>query len=157
MVFNEENLDQLLPDVEAITKRHYNDVATYKDIPLDPDFEKYRLIESVGNARCYTIRDDVGLLKGYAVFFLSYSLQYKSSYQAVQDLIYIDSELRGQGIGKDFILFVDNHLRDEGVQLVFHHTKVAKSFAPLLEHIGYSHVDSIYARRLDLCVPEQSL
>jgi hypothetical protein len=42
----------------------------------------------------------------------------------------------------------DAQLAAEGVQVVFQHVKTAHNFGPLLERLGYEHVENVYAKRL---------
>jgi hypothetical protein len=47
------------------------------------------------------------------------------------------------------IRYADMQLKEDGVQVVYHHSKVAHNIGPLLERMGYEAVDLIYAKRLD--------
>lgn len=127
---------------------HYQEIAAFQDIALEPDVSVYAAGESAGIIRCFTARDDSGLLVGYALFFVKPNPHYKSSVQAVQDVIYLDPSVRG-GTGYKFIAWCDAQLADEGVQAVYHHVKAAHDFGRLLERQGYDLVDLIYAKRLD--------
>lgn len=125
---------------------HYKEIAHYLDIPLKPNFEGYFNAEDSGALRVFTARKE-GKLIGYAIFFLKHNLHYSSSLQAAQDILFLHPGHRGTG-GR-FIKWCDTQLQAEGVQAVYHHVKAAHNFGPLLERMGYSLVDHIYARRLD--------
>lgn len=127
---------------------HYKEIAHYQDIPLSINFKKYLEAENTYRLRVFTARED-GELIGYAVFFVSFNLHYSSSYQAVQDVLFIDPSTRGQGLGSAFIEWCDSQLKEEGVQVVYHHVKTAHNFGPLLESLNYELIDLIYGRRLD--------
>lgn len=135
-------------EMMPILERHYVEISANLDIALEPDFEKYIAIENAGTLRCYTARDGEDLV-GYAVFFVTRNFHYSSSLQAVQDVIYLEKSKRGVGFGKGFIDWCDSQLRDEGVQVVYHHVKQKHNFGPMLESLSYKLVDLIYARRLD--------
>lgn len=142
-----EHFQEALPLLEA----HWQEIAHFKDIPLDPDYEAYKKIEAAGFLRCYTARWESGPVShmvGYAVYFLRYHPHYKSSLQASQDILYIDPKYRG-GTGARFINWCDDQLRAEHVQVVYHHVKAAHNFGPLLERFGYELQDLIYGKRLD--------
>lgn len=140
----DETLDEMLP----LLKIHWHEVAHFQDIPLDVDREMYKSSELNGMMRMYTARNETGAMVGYAVFLLRHNPHYKTSYQALQDVIFIHPKERG--IGQRFVLWCDEQLKLEGVQAVYHHVKAAHNFGPkLLEPIGYKLVDLIYARRLD--------
>lgn len=69
------------------------------------------------------------------------------SKQAVQDVVFIHPEFRG--FGKKFFIYCDDVLKNQKVQVVYHHIKAAHNFGAMLESIGYKLVDLIYAKRLD--------
>lgn len=128
---------------------HWGEVGFYKDIPLDVDFETYKMCENNGVLRIYSAREDDGKVIGYSFYFVKNNAHYKASLQANQDLIFIHPEKRG--FGKQFIDWCDGELRKEGVQVVYHHVKAKKelNFGPLLQRLGYELIDEIYGRRLD--------
>jgi hypothetical protein len=153
MFFQREKADPVLfSELKPLLEEHWEEIAHYKDIPLEPDWDMYARLEDSGNMRVYTARiDDGGIdhgkLVGYAVFFIKNNIHYKSSKQASQDILFISKNRRG--LGGRFILWCDEQLKNDGVQAVYHHVKQAHNFGPLLERFGYQLVDLIYARRLD--------
>lgn len=154
MLFEREVLTkELLSQVMwPLLERHYKEVSAYQDIPLAPDFEKYEQLEKLGNVRCFTAKmttaDNTLALVGYCIFFVHINIHYTSSLQAVQDILYLEKSQRGQGLGKKFIDWCDEQLSKEGVELSYHHVKTKLNFGPLLESLGYRHVENIYARDL---------
>ena len=147
MNFTRETIKDSYEEAKPLLLAHYKEIAHYQDIPLDVDVETYLKFEALGFIRVYVSRDDEGKMIGYGVYFVRPNMHYKSSLQAVQDVIYIQKERRGMG-GR-FILWCDKQLKAEGVQAVYHHVKAEHNFGPLLERFGYKLVDLIYARRLD--------
>ncbi|SRR5258708_3509634 len=147
MKFSQENLADVLEEMKPLIQRHYDEIAHYKDIVLDPDYDQYLKVAAAGIIRLYCARTQDGILVGYAVFFIKYNFHYKTSLQALQDIIFVDKERRG--LGFMFIKYCDKKLTEEGVQLVYHHVKSKHNFGPALERIGYELVDLIYAKRLD--------
>lgn len=145
--------EELTPEFWAeafpLLAAHWAEVAHYKDIPLDPHIENYSQLQATNRVRIFTLRrGDQRELVGYAAFFLSHNLHYRSTLQAQQDVIYVDPSERGT-TGYRFIKDCDEALRTEGIRVVYHHVKAAHNFGPMLERIGYELVDHIYARRLD--------
>ena len=146
MEFRRENISALFEEAVPLMVKHYKEIAHYKDIELEPDWDAYNKAEEIDAVRVYTIRDD-GQMIGYAIFFFHTNYHYRKSLQAYQDLIFIDPKHRGPGY--KFIKWIDGQLKAEGIQIVYHHVKATKDFGPMLERIGYELVDKIYARRLD--------
>jgi hypothetical protein len=137
----------LIAELMPLLKDHWVEVARDADIPLDPDWPVYQKMEEAGAFKIFTARNELGQLIGYNAFFVHHNLHYKSSKQAVQDVIFIDKKSRG--FGRSFIDWCDAELRDIGVQKVYHHVKAKHNFGPMLETLGYELADLIYARRLD--------
>jgi GNAT superfamily N-acetyltransferase len=135
-------------EILPLLERHYHEIAHYQDIVLDPDFKKYIEIEEAGFLRVFTARDDAGKLAGYGIFVVRANMHYRQSLQAVQDVLFIAPEHRNAGFGAKLISFCDGELQKEGVQVVYHHVKLAHDFGPLMEKIGYEKIETIYGRRL---------
>lgn len=153
--------DEALPLLHA----HWREIARYHDIPLDPDLQTYANMAAIGALRLFTVRHaqfsekDLadafetplqvrGRLAGYGLYFVRCAPHYRGSLQAVQDVLYLDPAIRG-ATGYRFIKWCDEQLREEGVQVVYQHVKVTHNFGPMLQRLGYEHVEGIYARRLD--------
>lgn len=147
--FGQERVDEVIGDIQPLTRKHYLEIAHYPDIELDPDYPRYRAMEAAGVLRIYTARKD-GRLVGYAIFALCPALHYKGSLQATCDILFIDPEQRrGLGIGGALLSHCDLQLAREGAQVVYQRTKAAHNFSNLLEAKGYTLVDLVHARRLD--------
>lgn len=147
MKYQCEKLETSLEEAKPLLQEHWQEVATYKDIPLDPDYTAYFYLEKIGILKCFSARDDDGTLFGYAVFFIKNHLHYQKSLCAVQDIIYIDPDRRGRGIL--FLRWCDEELAKLGVQIVTHHVKATHNFGPALERSGYKLQDLLYTKRLD--------
>ena len=154
--------DEAMPLLEA----HWKEVAFYDDIPLSPDWNVYASAAEAGNVIVFTARKDFvgtmvgakamrfdnGVLVGYALYFVKHAPHYQNSYQASQDVIYLDPSVRGR-TGMRFIQYADNELQDLGVQVVFQHMKVGHpALGRVLERLGYKQQDIVYSRRLDQAV-----
>jgi hypothetical protein len=134
--FQRESAVDVLKQIEPLLKMHWEEIAHFKDIALEPDLDRY-----------LTARNESKELVGYAIFFILRNPHYRSSLQATQDVLFIRPDSRG--FGAKFILWCDHQLKQEKVQVVYHHVKKAHNFGPMLERMGYELVDYIYARRMD--------
>lgn len=140
--------DALWNEAMPLLKQHWQEIAHYPDIVLDPDRDQYLALEEAGMIRCFTARVAGEQLVGYAVFFVRPALHYAGSVQAYQDVLYLDPSARG-GTGIRFVRFCDEQLEKSAIQVVYHHVKQAHNFGPMLERMGYELVDLIFAKRLD--------
>lgn len=145
MKFQRELAQDVYEEMLPLFELHWQEVAHYKDIELNPDKEKYFKLEEMNALRVYTIRENDALI-GYGVYFMKENPHYKQSKQAVEDIIFIRKDKRGQG--REFISWCDNQLKSEGVQVVYHHVKAAHNWGKILERQGYELIDLIYGKRL---------
>lgn len=145
--------DRLWEELIPLLAAHYDEVAHFKDIPLDPDRSAYERIEASGGLRIYTARQANGALIGYLVAFVSRSLHYRSKIFASQDILFVDKPYRGTRIGVDMIRYAQSRLRiDDKVDVLFQHSKLKEELnigRMLKRLLGYEEVDAIYAVRLD--------
>lgn len=147
MTFREEKIADSLEEAKPLLAKHWKEIAHYQDIPLDPDYEIYIKMESIGVLRAFTCRDVDSKMIGYAVFLIKPHMHYKTCLMAYQDIIYIEPSRRG--VGGFFMRWLDEQLKTLGVQVVSQHVKSAHNFGPILERMGYELQDLIYTKRLD--------
>lgn len=145
--FQREGIHTLWPEIWPLLIAHWQEIATWKDIPFDPNTEAYEALEQARMLYVFTARVDAELV-GYAAYIVRTHLHYQSSTQAYQDVLYLAPEHRRGGTGRELIEFADQELAKEEVQVVYQHTKTAQDFGPLLERIGYTLVEKVYARRV---------
>lgn len=141
-----ESIATVIDEIQPLLEAHWREIAQYPDIPLDPNFDQYRLAETCGQLRIFTVRLEERLV-GYAIYLLSPALHYSKSLQAKQDVLYLMPEHRTGRMGRRLIEFADEHLQRDRVQVVYQHMKPAHDFSPLLKRIGYELSEIIYSRR----------
>jgi GNAT superfamily N-acetyltransferase len=145
-----EDLHPFWEDAQPLFAAHWREIAHYLDIPLEPDTEVYERAQAMGMLRIYTVRGTGGDLYGYAMFFVRRNAHYASSLQAVQDVVFIHPEFRLGTLGMRLLKFAEDDLRASGVQVVYHHQKLAHpALGRILERQGYEAVETIWAKRLD--------
>lgn len=147
MRFQQETLSTSLEEAKPLLQKHWDEIAHYKDIPLDPDYDAYFKLESAGILKVFTARDENKNMLGYAVFVIQAHPHYKNNIYAKQDVVYIDCDRRG--IGMFFIRWCDERLATMGIHVVTQHVKAAHNFGPALNRLGYELQDLIYTKRLN--------
>lgn len=148
MIFKEETLtESILEEAKPLLEKHWSEISFYKDIELNPDYELYLKMQSLGMIRCYSARIDEGKMIGYAVYFIKRNPHYKQSLVAAEDIIFFDPEYRGRGML--FIKWCDQELKNLGVQIVTHHVKVQFDWSKALIRDGYDWQDKVLSKRLD--------
>lgn len=134
--------------VDVLLVRHWREIAYYQDIPLEVDYPAYEAAEALGKLRIFTVRID-GELVGYSCYFVNSNPHYKSSVQAVQDVLFLAPEYRKAAIGRTLIAYADHMLAAEGCQVTYQHSKVALPIDALLKRQGYEFIERIWAKRHD--------
>jgi len=112
-----ETLSTWRPDAEPLLERHKQELATYQDIPLDPDWSWYDRAEQLGNLVIYTARQS-NLLVGYALFVvISKHPHYKSIAWATNDILWTHPQVRGGGVGTGLADFFEADLKQRFLTL----------------------------------------
>lgn len=136
---------ELYQEFDALARIHYEEMGhDYNgQFEYDPDCEEFLRLERSNQLRFYTVRDD-GVLAGYACFAFLQSLQCKRQVQAVCQMIYISKTKRGIGIS--FILWVEQQLEQEQVDVIYYQVKPHADFSPLLKELKYDLIETVYGR-----------
>jgi GNAT superfamily N-acetyltransferase len=144
--FGVERYYQVSEDIKELIKLHYEEIAVNKDvIPLDPDWDRYKALDDSGLIMTVTARDE-GKLIGYAIFFVTSHLHYKSTVYANNDLLYLHPDYRKGLVGVRLITISEGFLKQRGVTKIMWHIKFNKDFSRLLHHLGYVDEDIIVGK-----------
>lgn len=147
-----ETFADFIGDAASLIRRHWHEIAHYKDIPLDVDREGYQRCEDAGILRVFMARDEeTGEVVGYLLYMVGMNLHYRTSRQARQDVFYVDPARRGVFLGLRLLRFADEALKAEGVQVACQHVKLEHpALATILRRAGYEPIEAMWAKRLDL-------
>lgn len=148
MRYAQETFEDIIDEIQPLFLEHYDEIAKYKDIPLNPDMGAYKAMDRLGILKIFTCRSEVmdNKLVGYGIYLVKNHLHYQSCLVAQQDILFISKQYRGQGM--KFIRWCDEQLKAIGCDLTVQHVKATHNFGPMLERIGYELMDLIYTRRL---------
>lgn len=147
-ICEEELTVELATEITPLLEKHWIEIAHYPDIAFDPDWERYFMTQDAGRLCVITARKGRELV-GYIVYFLNHNMHYKNSYQAVQDVLFVDPEHRNGTLGLKLLKTSETILTMKNVQVVYQHLKFDHDFSPMLRRLGYEDVDRIMAKRLD--------
>lgn len=143
--FQLETVDQCCEDIQPLLAQHWNEVALYRDeIPLAPDFDRYRAMEAAGGLVLLTARRE-GQLIGYSVFFVSQHPHYSTCRIASNDVLFLRADCRGP-LGIRLIRESERVLSDAGVQRIVWHVKPRNDWSSVLERMGYQHEEIIMGK-----------
>lgn len=143
-----ESIDEVIEEIQPLLEAHYHEIAHFKDIPLKPDWVKYRQAELANILRIFTARKWNNALIGYEVFFVTPNLHYSDHTYASQDILFLMPEHRRGRLGRDLTRFSNDCLKTQGVNVVLRHVKDKHNHGAMLERDGAELMDHIYALRL---------
>ncbi len=147
VTFQRENFAAVIDEALPLLGQHYAEVGHNSDVPLNIDKAKYEHADLLGILRVYTARKKDALI-GYLAFFLTKHQQHMGRIVAIQDALYVMPVHRG--FGSDLVQFANDQLQGESIDFVWHSVKKSHDFSPMLERIGFKHIESLYEMRLDL-------
>ena len=144
-----ETYAEAVGSIRPLLLEHWRELATYGDVPLDPDFEAYRVLDAAGVLRIFTVRIASDLV-GYAIYFVrSGHVHYRSTPWAVSDIVLVRREHRNLGVGNGLFEFIERSLAEEGVRVISTMAKLAHpELSLLLEARGHARNEVIHVRRL---------
>jgi GNAT superfamily N-acetyltransferase len=137
----------IIEEIGPLMREHWGEVGFYRDIPIDPDFDKYRYADRAGTLRIFTARSGTELA-GYAIYFVGAAIHYRTVKVATQSTLFVMPEYRRGSLGIKFIRHTESELKAEGCQIITQHVKVTRDFGRLLSRDGYELQDYVYTKRL---------
>jgi len=138
-------VDELLP----LFERHYEEVGQ-KSLPLDIDYEKYRMMAYAGILHVTTVRYERKLV-GYNLTILTGGLHYKSSLQAFNDMHYLLPEYRKGYTWSKLLDFFEKEMVALGVKLTLTGVKAINGKFPkrkILERRGYEASEMLFIKKI---------
>jgi len=148
ITYQEESAQDCLEEIKPLIEMHWEEIAVYKDkIKLNPDFDKYLLLDSMGMLHILTARDDDKLI-GYFISFIQPNMHYKDSLFATNDILYIDPVYRKGSVGYKLFKKAEDSLKGIGVDVIIIHSKVNNDFKPLMDKLGYERIEYNYSKHV---------
>lgn len=139
IMFAQETYERIVDEILPLLPKHWEELAVYKDVPLEPDYDLYEKAAKAEKLVIYAARLD-GALIGYSIFSVHARHPHYSSLKfAINDIVWIHPSFRERGFGRAFRDFWDKALYDLGVGLAVIDTKVSHpALRFLLEDGGYT-------------------
>ena len=150
-----ERFETTLADAHELLRAHWREVALYQaEVPLAPDFERYRTAEKRDALVVLAARDE-GRLIGYSVFLLHWHLHYKTCLVASNDVLFLAREhRRGSTAGLRLITASEDELGRErdrrgATQIrVTWHIKPENDWSAILKRRRYKQEEIIMGKLL---------
>jgi len=146
ITFQVEKIKDIKAEALPLLQAHWEEIALNKDsVPLDPDWDGYVNVEAAGLLHIITARDDSKLI-GYAAYFITPNLHYRSLREANSDIFYLSPEHRKGLTGLKLMKAAEVELKAIGVNKIINKVKKHFDLGPLFERIGYKAFETHYAK-----------
>jgi|SRR5208283_703751 len=147
-VFSKESFHSVKDEIKPLVEKHWNELASYKDIPLNINYKMYAVSDAIEELEIYTVRES-GDLIGYAIFFVRQPLHYLGSMWAIADVIWLHPDFRRNSVGRGFVKFCEDRLKIRGVQVITYGMKLSHpALGRLLESEGYTPVEVHHQKKV---------
>ena len=146
MKFTEEKISKAWPEAIELMRANNEETGALSSQEFKPNKERYEQIEDIGMLKLYVARDLEGILRGYAIFWISPHMHYSECYWAQQDVMYMDKRYRGVAAYR-FMNWIDDKLKEEGIDYVIRGVSEKNDYSRVLERIGYKKIETNFMRR----------
>lgn len=114
-----EPLNNIFNELYLKRFEHWEDRQSgIKGWEIEPDLQKYRMLDSLGMLFCYVARID-GKIVGYFSAITSPALHHKTKKVANHDLLFVDPAYKKSGIARRLIKFACEDLKANGFDAMF--------------------------------------
>jgi GNAT superfamily N-acetyltransferase len=144
--FKRESYDEVIEDIKPLLVEHWEELAAFPDVPLNPNFPFYKTAADNDFIRIYTARKD-GQLIGYAIYTITKSNpHYMQMANASSDIVLVKKEHRNIGVGMGLYDFIENDLEGFVIQT---NDKIAHpELGALMKARGYVPMTTVWTKRL---------
>jgi hypothetical protein len=153
MRFAVEPFVDVWAEAQPLTQPHWDEIAKNKGLlTLNPDIEKYELLDRSGNLLLITARAD-GKFVGYFLWIVAAHPHYRHVLTAEEDLHFLAPEYRsggihgeGRGYGYQLLEAARDAAFEAGARLLTMREKVGHEHPALMEGLGFKPTDIVYTR-----------
>lgn len=132
----------------GMLQRHWEELGLDQDeVPLAPDWRRYRDLEGQGALSCVAVRQR-GVLVGYSIMVLTTGLHYAQCYEARMDIYWLDPAVRGRWGGVRMFRVHERELIRRGVKRVYVGSKLHRDSGRLFKRLGYRPVETWHSKML---------
>jgi N-acetylglutamate synthase-like GNAT family acetyltransferase len=135
-------------ELKPLLHDHYKELALNQDkVPLSPQWHVYQEREARGET-IYVAMREAGKLVGYFVGFIAPGLHYSTCLTCTMDIFWIHPDKRGGRLGIRLFKFVEEQLKNRGVDRWFVGSKCHKEASWLFEYLRFEKVEVYYSKYL---------
>lgn len=132
--------------MEWLFPLHWEEIANDKDkIKLDVWYDAYDEMAKSGQLHIFTANHD-NLVVGYYWSIVRPHLHYKGSLTNYTDIYFLHPNYRQGMNGYNMIKFVEESLKDTGVQKIYIASKKKHDMSLIFERLGYKECEIVYTK-----------
>ena len=146
VVMEELMTDDLIKEADAITRAHWGEINQL-NLPYDPDWPRYKLMNELGAIRCFVARYE-GAVVGYSTYFLSTHMHNKNTIMAIQDTLFLHPAHRIGSAGVRLVMMAEHELKKSGVDLIVQTVTDAYDIGAIFDRLGYESLERSVAKYL---------
>jgi GNAT superfamily N-acetyltransferase len=144
--FQHETFSAAIEEARPLLVEHWREIAPDQDtVPLQPDWQKYHLLERAGLLDVTTARDGSRLV-GYACYVVGPHLHYKSLIVAEADIFFLRKGYRHGWAGFRLLQEAERNLAAAGVNRIVNRFKANHDLGPVFRRLGYRPIEHVYAK-----------
>jgi len=132
-------------ELSSLFEQHKDEVGSFGDIPVDPDWKMYDTLCKHGFMHILILRYNLKLV-GYYIVMINRHLHYNIII-AENDIVYIHPDHRGM-IAIKFLKWIDQYLKKCGVKYTHVGVKPFRDFSSVLKRMGYKVMETRYYKEL---------
>jgi len=150
LTYQKEDFEDVCDECMDLIIDHWQDVALNKDeVPLDPNWETYRMLFSQGFGHIMTARTEAGELVGYSVCTMMPHLRYKEVKWAEGDIFFLHPDHRKGSAGTRLLQAAEKMMKDLGATKLYQKVKLHRDVGKVFERIGYHAIERVYVKDLN--------
>lgn len=143
IVFQEEDYTHFFSfEFMQLYRTHWKEIGVFDKhkIPLNPDWDLYRVLGKQNKLITFTARTKNALLIGYNIFITSTHHHYRDAIIAENDILYIHPEYRKGYTGYKFLKYCIKEL-EKRVDIIMLSVKASYPLEAITKRLGFKLMD----------------
>lgn len=146
ITYQEETISDCKEELWPLIQLHHEEIDFYQDkVELDPDWDQFLALESLGITKMMTVRDS-GKLVGYFMSLVMPHPHYKSDLYAINDILLLHPDYRKAGVAVELFTRFEAWMKELGVSVMTVNMKTTAPFDALCEGLGWDYTERQYSK-----------
>jgi len=148
ITFQSERWFDILDELKPLLVGQWRELGLYQDqVPMDMDWDRYRVLDTLGMLKITTGRDG-GRLIGWYVSVVTPHLHYRTTTYGYNDFYYLIPEYRTGLNGMQLFMAMEKSMRELGVDALISISKTLHPVDAVFERLGWNNQGTTYMKVL---------